>query len=197
MRRNFSQPSLWGDQLCSLVSGSFGPAQYSMYLTLMIIQPALSALQNWPSGTSLQQYPSAPSRIEALNEVLRRHTHISFNEECASYQVTVRADIVFMDPEDGSASLCALTSVCEPAGPIWKKKWWLKKSNIFWLTLECSPRGRQLCYKPFQVRGRRTTLMKKEKGHIMIVPYYIMLVPWPTSHHLVVVVGPQVGLLAV
>ena len=52
-----------------------------------------------------------------------RITHISFNEECASYQVTVRADIVFMDPEDGSASLCALTSVCEPAGPILKRSW--------------------------------------------------------------------------
>ena len=79
IRRNFSQPSLCGDQLCSLVSGSLGPecsvieeyhtlswliVTYS--LLVITIQPALSALQNWPSGTSLQQYPSLPSRMEAL-----------------------------------------------------------------------------------------------------------------------------------
>ena len=94
-------------------------------------------------------------------------------------------------------SLCTYECVRASGSYLKRKKLWLKKSKIFWLTLECSPMGRRLCYKPFQVQGRRTTLMKKEKGHIMIVPYYIMLVPWPTSHHLVVVVGPQVGLLAV
>lgn len=64
-----------------------------------------------------------------------------------------------MDPEDGSASLCALTSVCEPAG-LW---------NV-------PPGVADFVTSHSRFRGEEP--------------------PWPTSHHLVVVVGPQVGLLA-
>ena len=55
MNRNLSHPWFRGDQLFGLVSGSLGPApciRLDQKTTFKI--PARSALQNWPSGTSLQ-----------------------------------------------------------------------------------------------------------------------------------------------
>ena len=45
---------------------------------------------------------------------------------CNVYQVAVRAHIVFMDPEYGTTSLCALTSVGKPARPIKRTKYFKK-----------------------------------------------------------------------
>ena len=104
-----------------------------------------------------------------------------------------------MNPEDGPASLCALASVRQPTGPKQNShNNILNKTDCFYSLWNVPPRVAHFVTGLSRFRGEEPPKrimendMKKtpgrEKGHNMISP-------WPTSHHLVVIVGPQVGLL--
>ena len=82
-----------------------------------MLLPARSALQNWPSGTSLQQ---SLFRLilgwKPNNHATFLGTHI-FWRHCIAYHVAIRADMVLVDPEDRATPLRAHTSVGQPACP--------------------------------------------------------------------------------
>ena len=79
--------------------------------------PARSALQNWPSGTSLQQ---SLFRLilgwKPNNHATFLGTHIYWRA-CIAYHVAIRADVVLVDPENRATPLRAHAGVSQPASP--------------------------------------------------------------------------------
>ena len=84
----------------------------------LMLLPARSALQNWPSGTSLQQ---SLFRLilgwKPNNHATFFGTHIYWRT-CIAYHVAIRAHVVLMDPEYGATPLCAHAGVRQPASPV-------------------------------------------------------------------------------
>ena len=119
-----------------------------------MLLPARSALQNWPSGTSLQQ---SLFRLilgwKPNNHATFLGTHIYWRV-CIAYHVAIGADMVLVDPEDRATPLRAHTGVCQPACP----RILFYSLDLIWflLTWECFQRRHPLCHKWSQGQGWKT-----------------------------------------
>ena len=151
--------------------------------------PARSALQNWPSGTSLQQ--SLFRLILGWKPNIHATclgTHIHWRA-CIAYHVAIRADMVLVDPEDRATPLRAHAGVCQPACPRIIFNLWIWSD--FLLTWECFQRHRPLCHKWSQGQGWRT--IYRESWNVNKA---FAKIPWSSSDGFVVVIVPQVDALA-